>query len=514
MKGATRVAALASISALAFGAVNPGVAMAQDGTGTGYQTERDVIVVTAQNRAEDVQDVPITMNVVGADALRDAGFSNAADLDKIAPSVQLNEDQGTVKITVRGVGTTSNDEAQDTSVVANIDGEYINRPQTLSIALFDLDRVEVLRGPQGTLYGRNSTGGAINFITRKPGDDFGVSGTASYGNYDAIKLDAGFDLPLGDVAAVRIAGFYQDRDGYFDHPASDTFEGGRSGDEKAWGGRATFQTEPVAGLDVTLAAEYSKREYTPASYAFVDLNAPGNEPTGDSCNNGFERVAPNIPEVVCIPSNTDFRSEIDEDSYEAPLFGLGHIEQDTYAFRGRISYEFGPDAMLTYTGGFRSFSGGKTDGSNLFTLPITFRSVNFVDEADTQSHEIRVNGELGGVVYQVGAFYFDEKLDRENGFALPIGPNGTFLTYFDRAVETESKSVFGQVEVPLTETITAIGGLRYTDNSRTGLYLTASPFGAGPPDPGLFNAGIDRKNMEDLAYVNRQALKASDDKLT
>jgi iron complex outermembrane recepter protein len=176
--------------------------------------DENVIVVTAQNRAQDVNDVPIAIDVVGAEELRNSGFSNMNDISKIAPVVQLNQDQGTVKVTMRGVGTNSNDEAQDTSVVVSIDGEYMNRPHALGSALFDIERVEVLRGPQGTLYGRNSTGGAINFITRKPGSDFGANASASYGNYNAVRVDAGVDLPLGEVAAVRVAGFYDERDGY------------------------------------------------------------------------------------------------------------------------------------------------------------------------------------------------------------------------------------------------------------------------------------------------------------
>ncbi len=179
---------------------------AQEAAEEGAEDE-NIIVVTAQNRSQNVNDVPIAINVVSAEELKAAGFAGMNDIDKIAPEVQLNQDQGTVKVTVRGIGTTSNDEAQDTSVVVNIDGEYINRPNVLGIGLFDMERVEVLRGPQGTLYGRNSTGGAINFITRKPGDEFGVNATASYSNYNAIRLDGGVDVPLGGIGGIRVAGF-------------------------------------------------------------------------------------------------------------------------------------------------------------------------------------------------------------------------------------------------------------------------------------------------------------------
>ncbi len=475
------------------------------------------IIVTAQNRAQNVNDVPIAIDVVSGEELLKTGFSNMNDIDRIAPAVQLNQDQGTVKITVRGVGTTSNDEAQDTSVVVNIDGEYMNRPAALGVALFDIDRVEVLRGPQGTLYGRNSTGGAINFITRKPGNDFGFNATASYGNYDAIRVDAGLDVPLGDIGGVRFAGFYDKRDGYVSHPARaafgpfPAFAGGRSDDNDAVGGRVSLRLDPTDALSINVAAEYAKRDFTPQSYLFADLNAPGVGPTGPGCNaSGFVQVAPGYPDTLCAPSNTNLLSSLDRGSYAAPNYGLGELHQDTYAVRGRVAYEFSDAATLTYTGGYRNFSG--KDG--VLALPVVYRSFGFENETDTQSHELRLNGEVGGVIYQLGGFYFKEKLASETGFFVPIGPNGTYLSYNGRNATSDSKSVFGQVEIPLGSTLTAVGGLRYTENSRKALYRTGSPFGAGPPDPYLFNAGPARKDFAQMAFVNTLNLAMKEDKVT
>jgi iron complex outermembrane receptor protein len=428
------------------------------------------VIVTAQNREQSVQDVPIAIDVINAEQLRDAGFSDMNDIDQIAPVVQLNQDQGTVKITVRGVGTTSNDEAQDTSVVVNVDGEYINRPNILPVALFDMDRIEVLRGPQGTLYGRNSTGGAINFITRKAGERFGGNASASYGSYNALRLDAGLDVPLGTIGGLRIAGFHDQRDGYIDHPnASDS-----SDDNESSGGRVSLRLEPTDALKINLSAEYAQREITPATFAYTDLNAAGNGPTGPGCNaTGYVQVAPNYAETLCTPSNTNFLAGTDRDEYTAPLFGLGRLGQDTYAIRGRFAYEFSPAATLTYIGGFRSSSG---DDDNFLALPVVYRSFSFVSDADSQSHELRLNGEIGGVIYQLGGFLFKEDIYNEVGFFLPIGPNGTFLSYFGRDVSSESTSVFGQVEVPFgVEGLAAVGGLRYTDNKRDAVYRNAAP---------------------------------------
>jgi iron complex outermembrane receptor protein len=501
---------------------------------TAAQAPLEEVIVTAQNRAQDVLDVPIAIDVLSAKDLQKAGFSDLNSIDKIAPVVQLNQDQGTVKVTVRGVGTTSGDEAQDTSVVINIDGEYINRPNVLGVSMFDMERVEVLRGPQGTLYGRNSTGGAINFITRKPGKDFSVNGSASYGNYNAKRLDGGVSVPLGDSTSLRFAAFYEDRDGYVKHPAGGgffvfpAFGAGRSDDNQASGGRVSFRLAPSGGLSVDLAAEYAKRKFTPGIFAAADLNAPGNAPTGPGCNApGYTLVAPAYQtapsppagpygQTLCIPSSTNFLSTIDRSSYAAPLFGLGHIGEDTYALRARVAYKFSDAATLTYIGGYRSFSG---DSNNYLTLPVIYQSFAFKDDAKTQSHELRLNGEVGRVIYQVGGFYFKEDLDRENGFFVrllnpvddngnPIpgfDQNGSFLSYFGRNLSSNSKSLFGQVDVSLTDKLTAVGGLRYTENKRDALYINGSPFvtfgptGTGAPIGGLnhalFGSGSDRKDI-------------------
>ncbi len=503
-------------------------AQAQQASQADTDASNAEIVVTAQNRSQKVNDVPIAINVISGEDLKKVGFSNLNDIDKVAPVVQLNQDQGTVKITVRGVGTTSNDEAQDTSVVINIDGEYINRPNVMGMSLFDMERVEVLRGPQGTLYGRNSTGGAINFITRKPGRDLGADATVSYGNYNTIRADGGVDVPLGSVAAVRVSGFYEDRDGYNKHPAGGgffvfpAFAAGRSDDNNAYGGRVSLRLDPTSALSINLAGEYAKRRFTPGVFAVADLNGAGNGPAGGACNNGFSRVAPAYTQTLCVPNNTTLLSKIDRNEYVAPLYGLGRVEQDTWAVRGRIAYEFSEAATLTYIGGYRSFTG---DPKNRITLPVIYQSFSFLDEADTQSHELRLNGKIGGIIYQIGGFYFKEKQDRENGFFLgPIAPPaGTYLSYFGRKISSDSKSLFGQVEVPLGDTLTAVGGLRYTDNKRDALYTNGTPFvkykadglTVDPTGPNftLLGAGPGRK---DVNAINAQKLPlgSKDSKVT
>ncbi len=471
------------------------------------QNDLEEIVVTAQNREQAVEDVPIAMDVVGRDAVMRAGFSDMNQIDKIAPIVQVNQDQGTVKISMRGIGTNSNDEAQDTSVVVNVDGEYINRPNIMSISIFDIERVEVLRGPQGTLYGRNSTAGAINFITAKPGDEFGGNITLGFGNYGQSRVDASVDIPLSESAALRLSGFADEHDGYIKHPAGwgfgpfPAFAGGESDNNDASGVRATLRFDPSEALSINLAVERSSREFTPGTFDFVDLNS-GLAPSGPGCNApGFEQVAPNYASTLCVPSGTNFLpGNGDRDEYTNPAFGLGHLKQETSAFRARIDYALNDATTLSYIMGSRSFEG---DESDLRTLPVIYKSFQFQDEADTESHELRLNGQVDDIVYQVGAFYFSEELDRESGFFIPLvgPPPGSFLSYFGRYVDSSSKSLFGQVEIPVSDMLTAIAGLRYTKNERSANYLNGGPFGMGPPDSYLFGGGSSRKDFAQMAFL-------------
>ena len=466
---------LASACSMAVSA--PAFAQAAD-----EATDANEIVVTAQNRKENVQNVPIAINVVSGQALKDAGVSDLKDLGKLAPSVQITDDNSVIHVTVRGIGTYSNDESQDSSVVVNVDGEYINRGEVMNASMFDLDRVEVLRGPQGTLYGRNSTGGAVNFITRKPGDKFAANADASYGNFNSVKVNAGVDIPLGDIGGIRLAGIYADHDGFFHHAATPFAPAIDSGTDQVYAGRASLRLKPTSRLTIDTAVEYAHRKYINGAYGSVDLNAVGNGPAGPGCNApGFVRVATAYAQTLCVPSGTNFQQNQNRETYGQPLFGAGPgYEQDSTAVRGRIAYELSDNATLTYTGGYRT--SGRTGHQG---LPVVYQSDTFKNDVKSQSHELRVNGNFGGITYQVGGFYFKEKIDNESGFYLkflnppPIpgfSSNGSFLSYFGRKLSSESWSGFGQIEVPLGDKLTAVGGLRYTDNSRNGNYANGSPF--------------------------------------
>jgi iron complex outermembrane receptor protein len=422
------------------------------------------IIVTAQNRAESVQNVPIAISVIGGEALRSQGVTDFTSVARISPSLQVTTDTTNTRVSVRGIGTLSNNEAQDQSIAVNVDGEYINRPTILNAAIFDIERVEVLRGPQGTLYGRNSTGGAVNFITRKPGDEFRVNGSISYGNYNAVIGEGGVDVPLGDVGGIRVSGTYSYHDGYINStntpvalPQYQSSGRHRSGNDNTWGVRGSLRLEPVQGLEINAAVEHDETHVIPAVQAYQDLNAAG----GCSAS-GFVEVGPVTPGVQCIPQNTNFLSKINRSTYDLPLTGIGKFDQVSTAVRGRIAYNFGP-ATLTYTGGYRD-----TSNTGFNSLAPAYAFSNYGASVKTQSHELRLNGEEGRFKWQFGGFYFKELQNTNGGLYSPfIGPNGSYITYPVHPTKSESYSAFGQAEYALTDQFTAIGGVRYTKDKRS-----------------------------------------------
>ncbi|WP_244970605.1 TonB-dependent receptor [Novosphingobium aerophilum] len=485
--------------------LNPAMAQSE----AGETADENVIIVTAQNRSQNVQDVPIAISVIGGNELKSAGVTDLLTLQRVAPVLQIVNDTVQTRVTVRGVGSNSNDEAQDQAIAINIDGEYINRPTVLNAALFDLDRVEVLRGPQGTLYGRNATGGAVNFITRKPGSALAANGSVSYGNFNHVLAEGGLTVPLGDIGGIRAAGIYSKRDGYNFHPNVNL----RSGDDNTWGGRVSLRLEPAAGLKINAAVERVEQDLRVPAQAFFNFNAPGNSPgAGCAANPGFVEIAPAVPGTQCIPVNTTNLARVNRSVYDAPTTGVGNNTQNSTAARGSIAYDFG-GATLTYIGGYR-----ETDRGSAVPLSPGYRFNTYIDTIKTNSHEVRLNGESDLLVWQAGGFYFNEKLEVERGlYRSPpppflLGANGGYVNYFQRSVSSRSWALFGQTDVKLSDKVTLVGGLRYTDDKRTARYRDYGGAIANPTNP-LFNTGSVRPANPGTPLRNL-SLGSNADKLT
>jgi len=211
------------------------------------------IVVTAQRREENLQRAALAVSAVAPDELVRAGVTDPSALTKVVPSLQVKPAAGPYPLFyLRGVGNFNGNGLSDSAIAFNVDNVYIGRPSSAGGFFYDLERIEVLKGPQGTLYGRNATGGAINVITKKPElGKLGGYAIGEYGNYDAINLQGALNAPISDKAAVRVSGQYVNHDGYLSDGSSD---------EDGLAVRGSLLFEPSNALGIRLTGDYYRQK--------------------------------------------------------------------------------------------------------------------------------------------------------------------------------------------------------------------------------------------------------------
>ena len=217
--------------------------------GAGRSRLIEEIVVTAQKREENIQDVPISITAFSADALDVRGISNVKDLGQATPGLQFTELASYSLIYLRGVGTDAFIPSADPSVATYVDGIYFPSAHSLGQSFGALERIEILKGPQGTLFGRNSTGGAINVVTREPGPDFETDLQLSYARFDDFNARAYSNLPLTDTFASSVSVIYRKAEPYYrlDNPANETLL-----DDMTRGARIKLHWYPTDDVDLTL----------------------------------------------------------------------------------------------------------------------------------------------------------------------------------------------------------------------------------------------------------------------
>lgn len=436
----------------------------------------DVIVVSAQKREEDLQDAALSITSIGAEALAEQGVIDFADLAGLAPAVQIQPIF--IPLTyVRSVGNFSAQPAVDQSIAYNVDGIYLDRPYATPAVLFDLERIEILRGPQGTLQGRNSPGGAINYVTAVPTMEFAASGAITFGNYDLVTVDAMVNMPLAEGVALRVAASSTDRDGYFDNGF---------GDANARGIRARLLLEPTNNLDILLSAEFTER------------NELG--PTNSPCPPGSVDAAcagvPWDPFAGTPGQGTDGNIDIDEQNM---------LASENYAFYAEINYDL-DFATLTWVPNYRHHT-----YRSLQTYSHFFGFYPAVDDS-MHSQELRLASNPGSSVeWVVGAYYGRQTseellyfLGGEPPFVTVNRPGFPEVGHINYRNDVEdyryrSTSAFGQVSVPLFEGFRLVGGLRYTDE-RKSLAGAVSVVLAGPTE-----VSVDTQALQELSKLTYKA---------
>ena len=397
--------------------------------------DSNIIVVTAQGRSQALSDVPIAVSAIGAEQLQQSGTSDIRELNQLAPSLLVsstgNEANGSAR--VRGIGTVGDNPGLESSVAVFIDGVYRSRSGNALSELGPIERIEVLRGPQGTLGGRNSSAGMISITTAAP--EFQLSGYASatYGNYDQIRLEGGINAPLSDTIAARIDGVYLKRDGFY----NDVVNGTDVNNKDRYLIRGQFLFEPNDGLSIRVIGDYSKKDEACCAATFVQpsfaplarladdisvldtANAPFDYP-GTSTPALTSTANPIVPVLLGLGQNPAAlnQSTFNRDIYVSP--GRSYAGQtEDFGASIEVNAEIGTMNLTSITG-YREYSNFQASDTDYTQVDILYRAPNKnagAREFKTFTQELRLQGSAfdDKLDWLIGGFYANEKLEtRDN----------------------------------------------------------------------------------------------------
>lgn len=423
---ASKVALLlsAGLMSLSFPALaqNSGEQQADD-----TRNNNGIIIVTAQGREQSLSDVPISVNVLSGDTLQKSGANDIRGLNQIAPSVLIsstgNEANGSVRI--RGIGTVGDNPGLESSVAVFIDGVYRSRSGNALGDLGPIDRIEVLRGPQGTLFGRNASAGLLNIITQKPTFEFEGYVNATYGNFDNIRLEGGINTPISDALAVRIDGSYEERDGFYNDVVNDTTVNNR--DRYLVRAQALF--EPTDALSFRLIGDYSKKNESCCAATFVQPDfAPlarvstGLDPFTRPTNGAALTSTANPIIPVLLALGQDPRG-LTQDTFNRDIYvtpGRSYAgETEDYGVSLQGDFDLGAVELTSITG-YREYSNFQGSDTDYTQVDILFREPGRdagAREFATFSQELRLQGSAfdNRLDWVVGGFYAHETLQtRDN----------------------------------------------------------------------------------------------------
>lgn len=391
------------------------------------------IVVTAQRRQESLERAAIPVTAMTGDSLAKAGVTDVQALTNMVPAVQIATGSGPYNLFyLRGVGSFNVNPLSDAAVSLNLDGVPISRPSSTSGLFYDLERVEVLKGPQGTLYGRNATGGAINVITRSP--QLGATDgefTADFGNYDSRKFSGALNLPVGETAAVRAAFSTSDHQGYLSDGTDD---------DKGAAGRLRALVEPTSDLTINLGADYYHQGGRGGGAAIVQGDLPNN------------RIGNTDPRSQAIYSSTLY---FPAGSFLPPLPEFAHADNNYWGVNGSLDWKT-PIGNLTVIPAFRhSAINYDSPESGLYVIETTVSKQSSVEARFASSEDQPLR-------WLVGTYYLDESdrtaLDYDSQFNLSHQRLDLPLT---------SEAAFGRLTYAIVDRFRLTGGVRYTRDRKS-----------------------------------------------
>ena len=486
-----RAAMLSTISVASLGLGS--VAYAQDATAPDEETaseDEDVIIVTATKREQTLQEVPISVSVTSGETIERAQVRDLNDLQTLVPSLKVGQLQSSANTNfiIRGFGNGANNAGIEPSVGVFIDGVYRSRSASQIGDLANISRVEVLRGPQSTLFGKNASAGIISIVTKAPQFEFGGGVEVSYGNYDAIVVRGNVTGPISDTIAVAIEGNYNKRDGYINVVNLNTDSNNRN----RYGLRGQVLFEPSDTLKFRLIADYDKIDEECCGVANVV-----DGPTGAIIRGIGGRLNSNQPFSYDVFQNFESVNKI-----------------KNYGISGQADLELSGTLDLTSITAYRGVD-SFTDQDSDFTSADLLRKNSTDTEIRTFTQELRLASNFDGPInFLLGGYYFNEKIDIANdieygaqfrafsnqlilgatrgalslfptppGTAVPLdatfgaleGAPGRYIGQFGAAgqgldevftLKDTAYSIFGTVDFEITDKLILTGGFNYTKDKK------------------------------------------------
>lgn len=432
------------------------------------------IVVTAQRRDESAQRAALSISVIGGDELKSAGIVSPDDLTRIAPGIQVSGGTST-QVYVRGIGDFGATAQANAAVVTNIDGVVVSRPQAFAGNLFDIQRVELLKGPQGTLYGRNASGGVLNLITVKP--EFGrlggyVEGTV--GNYSQLGTEGALNVPTGDYGALRLSYQVNDRHGYLSDGTDD---------DEHESVRLQGRFEPTPRLETLVSLSYTHLGGKGAGLVRIP-RIPGLSPWSGTSS---EAVADDLIAAATAQFIASGGASMPPFLLD-PLSSFG-VSQDVKSYAAHAQLDYDADfATLTIIPAWRQTKARFAIAPNFHYNPggVPYNAQGDSadgERSDQYSLEMRLGNESNRLKWVLGGYWFkeDQSTDYQLRAGIPLNTRNIM------SLTTEAYAAFGQLTYSLLDQLRATVGLRYTSDKRSAYdferYAISPMMLGGAPSP-------------------------------
>lgn len=420
-------------------------AFAQTSPPAGDADGLEEVTVTATRREQNLQSVGIAVSAFSGEALRDLAVTNSNELMNVTPGLRLQEGGGGPLLGLMSIrGVSQNDFAGHIEAPNALYFDDVYQPGiSASIQQFyDVDRVEVLKGPQGTLFGRNATGGLVHIITRRPTDEFEGYLSAGYGTKNQTRAEGAVSGPLGAGVSARASFLWNEADGYIENAIGNDLN-----EDETLGARLQLRVHPSEALDLVLSGSTYQVGPMRTGAAYATAGVP-------DANGLGQPLPPGSPTMFGYV-------DADGDPFTGAYDNEGFIDRQQDDFSARLSYRFANGLTLRSVSSFSQLDSAYVEDNDLSPVPFTVFRQNA--DADYITQELRLEGEAERTRWTAGAFYLDIDGAYMQGF--DIQALGVALQA-DYTLDTTSWSAFGQMEYDLSDAVTLTGGLRYTKDEK------------------------------------------------